>query len=777
MDFKTKLAFALVTASLLSMGALGYFTHLWAESSFVADSQRQLSAFADDARGDVDAVLEHWTREVRDVVESARTSESIPRDPDVAEANPIDEVTRVLREAEARSDEIRRLTLLELEGVDTTDRPVIDPVPITDSGDENIFFTGARIEADDRIGFVFHAWITRDGIRLGLLEAVFDAGVLAALLGHTPDVGETGETLLLIPTTTGSASLETEREGYFLLGSTDRPNEPLESADAPPAISAALAGRQETFADVPDRGGRKMLAATRAMADTGWGIVVQLEAAEARDRADQLLSNMRTLGISLAAFAILGGTLFGFYLAAPINRLVEAVDRIRHGELGLRLEVNGEDEVAFLAQSLNEFLEQLHRSSDLFRLGELNVLVVCDDHKERELLKDLLKSWNMRPVLADNGASALAVFEQASQAGQLPQLVLLDDGLPDTERDRLIAQLRTAHSARLPVILLSSTLENLDPVELATAGIGRTLPKPVVASHLMEAILDEMGVSTEGLAPSADVFLKKTTPRKILLAEDNGLIQQVMLEFLGNWGHVVTLADDGKKALQCVQSERFDLILMDIEMPNMNGIEATAAIRAHEEEGDWKTPIIALTAESLSGARERFLAAGMDDYIAKPADPKALYALINRYPARVLASNGSAPATHPPSQDSIQNANEDEEMTVDWKTALAFTNGDENLLRELIETFSTESSEQLAAMRRGIVEGDAELLARSAHTLKSSARLLGADRLAEVSLSMEMLGRTGTLEGARSLLDSLAIHLNRLKIVLAEGPEHEDSQT
>lgn len=777
MDFKTKLAFALVTASLLSMGALGYFTHLWAENSFVTDSQRQLGAFADDTRGDVDVVLARWTQEVRNVAERAQASEPIALDPDAPVPNPIEEVARVLREAEARSDDIRRLTLLELEADVGQDRLVIDPLRAADSDGEDIFFSGARIEPDDRIGFVFHAWIERDGIRLGLLEAVFDAGALDSLLGQTPDVGETGETWLLVPTTTDSISPNAEKDGYYILGSAKRPIATRDTYEAAPAISAAIRGQEESLIDVPDARGRKMLAATRSMASTGWGIIVQIEAAEARDRADQLLTNMRTLGISLAAFAILGGTLFGFYLAAPINRLVEAVDRIRHGELSLRLEVKGEDEVAFLAQSLNEFLEQLHRTSDLFRLGELSVLVVCDNQKERGLLKELLQSWNMRPALADNRASAILAFEQASQAGQLPQLVLLDEFLPNTERDRLIAQLRTAKSARLPVILLSSAVEDLDPVDLKTAGIGRTLPKPVVASHLMEAILDEMGVSAEGIAPTTDVFLRKTTPRKILLAEDNGLIQQVMLEFLRNWGHVVTLADDGRAALECVQRERFDLVLMDIEMPNMNGIDATAAIRTHEEQEGWRTPIIALTAESLSGARERFLAAGMDDYVSKPADPKALYALINQYPARALASNGPDTASSPASLDSSRDAHDDEEVIVDWKVALAFTNGDENLLRELVETFAIESTEQVDAMRRGIDDRDAELLTRSAHTLKSSARLLGAEGLARVSLAMEMLGRSGTIEGAGSLLESVEIQLNRLNVAIAEGPTFEGSET
>jgi CheY-like chemotaxis protein/HPt (histidine-containing phosphotransfer) domain-containing protein len=762
MDFKTKLAFALVAACLLSMSALGYFTHLWAEDSFLTDSQRQLNVLAESRKDEIGRVFAGWTDEFDSVADRVRASVSTSDDPSATDEGPMDGVARILEDAQSQSEDLVRLSFVDL--AETASRAIR---PFDDESETDVEFSGVKIETDQQIGLVFQAWITRGSVRVGLLEAVFDGHGLVPFLGRSPGIGDSGETLLLVPAATGSAGPGAAKDDYFILGSSETEAAMLSLSEAPELISTAMQDQQGTFVGVSDQRGRQSIAATRFLPKAGWGVVVKIDDAEARMRSNQLLADMRTLGISLAAFAVLGGTLFGFYLGAPINKLVADVDRIRHGELGLRLAVKGEDEVAFLAQSLNEFMDQLDRSSDLFQLGELRVLVVCDDQKARELLQVLLQNWNMRPTLADNAASAISAIESARREGEASQIVLFDDALPDVESKQFVDQLRSAASARLPIIVLSSEAEKLDQESLEKTGIGRVLPKPVVASHLMEAILDEMGVSEISYAPGADVFLKKTKPRKILLAEDNSLIQQVMIGFLENWGHQVILAENGRIALEFAMNERFDLILMDVEMPEMNGLDATAAIRAQEEGGDSRVPIIALTAESLPGDRERCLAAGMEDYISKPADPKALYAMINRYPARALDA-AVAETDEAPSGGARSRAHEAaDEILVDWDTARSFTNGNEALLRDLISIFQTESRDQIEGIRGGIDNDDAELLTRSAHTLKSSALVFGASSVADVALSIELHGRRSEFEEARSLLDTLERKTNRFNAVLA----------
>jgi CheY-like chemotaxis protein/HAMP domain-containing protein len=778
MDFKTKLAFALVAACLLSMSALGYFTHLWAEDSFLTDSERQLNVLADRRKVEIGDVFDAWADEFRGVVDRVRAFEPMADDPSATDGNPVDGISQILEDARGQSASLDGLRLINLPefvslAIDRADPQPFDPEAVAD-----VKFAGVRIGTDDQIGVVFNAWLTRAGVRIGLLEAVFDGRDLAPLLGHSPEIGDSGETLLLVPSAAAAAVPVAAKNDYLMLGSSETDATMLSRPEAAQLVSTAMQAQEGTFVGVRDQRGRDSIAATRFLREAGWGVVVKIDDAEARERSDQLMSDMWMLGISLAAFAILGGTLLGFYLGAPINKLVLDVDRIRHGDLGLRLTVKGEDEVAFLAQSLNEFMDQLDRSSDLFQLGELRVLVVCDDQKARDLLQVLLQNWNMRPTVADNAESAISAIERARREGEAQQLVLFDDALPNLESKRFVDQLRAAASARLPIIMLSSEVETGDEKSLEIDGIGRVLPKPVVASHLMEAILVEMGVSEIDYTPTTDVFLKKTQPRKILLADDNPLIQEVMIRFLENWGHSVTLAENGRIAFEFATNERFDLVLMDVEMPEMNGLDATAAIRKHEEEGDIRIPIIALTAESLPEDRERCFAAGMDEYISKPADPKALYGLIKRYPARALepelgetvasverAASAEAPTD---SAKSVAHA-QDDEAPVDWDAARVFTNGNEELLRDLISIFQTESRDQIEGIRQGVDNDDAELLTRSAHSLKSSALVFGASSLANVALSIELHGQSSEFAEARILLETVERETDLVSAVLAHG--------
>lgn len=629
MDLRTKLVFALVSACLLSMGALGSFTYLWAEDMFLGESQRQLDALVERKRAELRSIVEDWKEEVQDL--AGRTLRThLAAHLEGRDATSQGSLTRLVGDAQARGVALRRITLVDARGNPLFGSDPLEPEAASAVSEGEVGFSGIRVEPDQSLSMVFHSWIVLDGRRSGLLQAVFRADSLDEIVGPAASIGETAETILVAPSRSEDRYfVVTSRKDRAGLEATRRP-----LSEAPPHTSSALGGEEQVFAATIDRRGQEVMATTRFLPELGLGIVVQVESAEIRQRADRLLVNMGDLGAALAAIAILGGTLLGFHLARPLHELVEDVDRIRHGEFGLQLRVKGEDEVAFLARSLNEFMDQLNRSSDLFQLGELNVLVVDGDAEHGRVLHDLLRNWNLRPTLAERGATASDAIEQAKREGGPFQLIVLDESLPDTNGIQWAEDLCSSARQPCPIILLSSSAEALAAAELQKAGIGRILPKPLVASHLMEAILEEMGVSAEGLADTADVLLKKTSPRKILLVEDSRLIQKVMTDFLENWGHRVTLAENGRLAVERTRTEAFDLILMDVEMPEMNGLEAAAAIRANEGAGERRTPIIALTAEARSEDRERCLAAGMDDYLAKPADPKALYALIHRIPPR-----------------------------------------------------------------------------------------------------------------------------------------------
>jgi CheY-like chemotaxis protein/HPt (histidine-containing phosphotransfer) domain-containing protein/HAMP domain-containing protein len=731
MDLKTKLALALVSACLLSMGALGTFTWVWVEGMFQEEAERRLDARAESRKDELRRVLGSWERDVQALVTRADLPQLMARHLQGEDAASLGRITRAFELAQASDPAIRRLALFDVGG-QVLAGVAADPPASEIAADGVVVYVGARGEGSD-IGFVFRAPIAADGERLGLVEVEFSASGLDPIVGPTPDVGETGDTLVVV-----AAESRSTGEGERVIA-------------RPPRGAASRAGNE-------------VMAARRALPESGFEVVVQMDAAEVNARSDRLRKDMSDLGLALAAFAILAGTLLGFRLARPIQRLVENVDRIRHGEIGLRLEVDGEDEVAFLAMSLNEFMDQLDRSSDLFQLGELEVLLVDGDARSRRTLQELLENWNLRPTLAESLGSALRTVREAERKGEPFQLILLDESTTDTDGSGLAGALRSSDWHPCPIITLSGTAGSPTREFSAEPGVGRTLPKPVIASHLMEAILDEMGVSAEGLAATADTYLRKTTPRKILLAEDSRLIQQVMLGFLEGWGHEVTCVGNGRLAVERAQAERFDLVLMDVEMPEMNGLDATAAIRAQEGEGE-RVPIIALTAEARPGDRDRCLVAGMDDYIAKPADPKRLYAMINRCRAQALAGEPARDAAPvPPVAEAAPAGGED---PVDWELARSMTGGDAALLQEVIELFPEESRGQLDAIRLAVDAADAEGVTRNAHSLKGAAKLFGAPALVELAFEVEELGRAGRLAEVPGRLDALRVETARLVAAFA----------
>ncbi len=755
MDLKTKLAFALVSASLLSMAALGYFTHLATVELFLADSRGQLNALAESRKNEIDTVLLGWYDVVQQTVERLESSPLTHRDIGTQDAQTLQVLARIIEETKASSSVLRRVTLFDKQGAALlTAGAAFREGAAPQRSDEPILSDLAE-EADGSRSVLLHAVLSSQGEPIGRVELAFDARPLDRFIGANRSLGATGETTLLIPARGDGladrsflvSSLRSRRSG----ASRD-----TSLTEAPPPIAESLRSEGRTLENVFDHEGREISAAARPLAVPGWGVVVEVASDEAWLRAGRLIANMRDLGIALAAFATLGGVLLGLHLGRPINELKEQVDRIRHGELGLRLNVKGEDEVAFLAQSLNEFIDQLDRSSDLFRLGQLRVLVVEPNAPRRRLFGDLLENWGMRPTLVETGANALGALDQAAKAGQPLQLVLLDESIADMQATSFVERLRALPSGTVPIVVLAAKTEGAEAERMKTCGVDRLLPKPVVASHLMEAILDEMGIDAEGLIPTGDTYLNKTTPRRILLVEDNRLMQQVMIGFLENWGHDVRLAKNGRAALEANEAERFDLILMDVVMPEMNGLEATAAIRSRERGGIERTPIIALTAEALSGDREKCLAAGMDDYITKPVDPKALYALIERFPARAAATSSQPKAARQSEPCSV----------VDWNRARSLTNDDDMLLDELIAAFPAESTEQLSCMRLAIEQRDPQSLTRSAHSLKSTANIFGATALAEIALVIENLEHTEEFEEATSLLDGLETEVRHVLAAL-----------
>ena len=395
--------------------------------------------------------------------------------------------------------------------------------------------------------------------------------------------------------------------------------------------------------------------------------------------------------------------------------------------------------------------------ADQVSLEGLRVLVADDHATNRRILEEILKSWAMEVELVESGAVAISALESAEQPFDL---VLMDLMMPGMDGLETVARMRAnAAFAQVPVLLLSSADRAEYSARASSLGIARSLIKPVKQSDLLEAI----GAALEAAPPRAPK--RDEVPRdepvavaslRILLAEDGVINQQVAVRLLEERGHSVEVVNNGRAAVEQVATASFDVVLMDVQMPDMDGLEATAAIRRAETLTGEHIPIVAMTAHAMQGDRDRFLAAGMDGYVAKPVRPHELYAAVEEFgphaEAGLLASA---------------------DVPFEWDAALESVGGDEAMLRELAEMFFAECPKLLQQIREHIASADGPELRRAAHTLKGSAHVFGAEAAAEAAHRLEEVGREAAFADAAEALalleDEVARLLPALRARIATG--------
>jgi len=288
---------------------------------------------------------------------------------------------------------------------------------------------------------------------------------------------------------------------------------------------------------------------------------------------------------------------------------------------------------------------------NLEMLRDLSVLIVADNATNRTILRETLTHWHMKADEAHGGEQAIELLEAAENAGHAYRLVLLDMQMPEVDGFSVAARIQQDPAlAEAVVVMLTSTGLKGDAARCSELGIKAHLSKPIKRADLLEAIKLALRGQSEPSTPAVTTASVAANQRhfKILLAEDNLVNQKVAMRFLEKRGHTVVLAESGKQALAAWQQQPFDLILMDVQMPEMDGWEATALIRKEEmirkqemipkpeviveqEQSAAKPiPIVAMTAHAMVGDRDRCLAAGMDDYVSKPINTNDLFAAIER---------------------------------------------------------------------------------------------------------------------------------------------------
>jgi CheY-like chemotaxis protein len=264
-------------------------------------------------------------------------------------------------------------------------------------------------------------------------------------------------------------------------------------------------------------------------------------------------------------------------------------------------------------------------------LHGLAVLVVDDNATNRRILCETLVRWKMKPVLADGGAEALEIMRRQTLSGDRFALILLDAQMPGMDGFTLARRIQEDPALAGPRIMMLSSLD-VNSVEPELREAGHYLVKPVTRANLLRTILKVLGEGQQRFATPRSVARATTgRPLHILLAEDNVVNRKVGARLLEKQGHSVEVTSNGMEALAAFTREAFDLIFMDVQMPVMNGYNATQAIRAAELGTDRHTPIVALTAHAMKSDREICLKAGMDDYLAKPIHPEELAAVLKRW--------------------------------------------------------------------------------------------------------------------------------------------------
>ncbi|HLW64788.1 MAG TPA: PAS domain S-box protein, partial [Gemmataceae bacterium] len=394
-------------------------------------------------------------------------------------------------------------------------------------------------------------------------------------------------------------------------------------------------------------------------------------------------------------------------------------------------------------------------------------LIIDDNATNRRILEETLKHWQMAPALADSGAAGLRMLEEAKRAGRPFALVLLDVHMPAMDGFEVAERIqRHAELADTPIVMLTSGAGRPGEAQRCRdLGIRAHLTKPVRQAELQRAIQVALGRRPIEPAPRAAAPLAPGEKKlRILLAEDNAINQKLALRLLEKQGHTVAIANDGKEALARLEKEGFDLILMDVQMPGMDGLEATNLIRQQEKSTGRRTPIIAMTAYAMKGDREACLDAGMDSYVTKPIRSEELYAAIRE------AIAGPARSTAPERDDSPPLP-----QVVDWQTALSYVGGDEDLLRELAGTFLEQCPRWQADLAGALKAEDPAAVNAAAHPLKNSLKLLGAATAAALALQLENMGRSRNLAGSGDVYADLAKELTKLleavQVYVAYRPE------
>jgi two-component system sensor histidine kinase/response regulator len=407
-------------------------------------------------------------------------------------------------------------------------------------------------------------------------------------------------------------------------------------------------------------------------------------------------------------------------------------------------------------------------------LQGMRILSVDDNYTNRLIVQKMLEGYGCRADKVERGQDALNMLRSAAQMGDPYKVALVDMQMPEMDGEQTLRAIKADPRIRdVQVIILTSMGLRGDASRLEALGCSGYLVKPVKQSQLYDMIVAVLNrkpsskqSNTSQLVTRHTIHENQRKNMRILLAEDNAINQKLAVIMLTKAGFPVDVVDNGARAVDAVLKQRYNLVLMDVQMPELDGLEASKRIRELEPEGR-HTPIIALTAHAMQGDRERCLAAGMDDYISKPLQKQELLTAVERW------SNLETEA-EPGLPEESEVAGAEPGAPIDLESALPRFSGDMSFLLELLEEFVHQLESGSKQLRQAVADGDADQVTHLAHSLKGAAAAFSAANVVEAAYELEMQGRAGDLAGAEKRIARMEGEVPALEKFLAD---HKQAQS